>query len=560
MFLILLILQLCGSTYASTDFAGCLERLQNQEFGQVVEGAVDVNGYSVSNVTLAVGLTYSACMNLCGSGHETFDKNLFSQLLAAWFLPWLALISQLPYGGNDALKNFESMLLTVGSPMLAAYSLALAVNGNRWMVERFRRSNHPKSVAAAKIMSSLQQVLVSLPKDKDKLVLRSLVVLRENDEWWRRLANGLDYYSSSQWTLAAVMSMVYVGLAYVLTWMNTLNSNSNQAYPSGQSLGSLWLALLPLVVCYLQLSPKTDSDRINAALEHANEVCFAAEEEGEPKQCRSPQIITIQSENRNMVDEDRICPTPVCFYTRFYTWFRAALQLSAAFDLASQRASTGRPVPRTRPEVIEYFSTDSEADNTHYYDLVNIYVKSAMLAIFLQWGTTGAAIMAMYLTPTKGLGCRSGSQLLYGCLSTLTWLCLVLSDVFAHSFAASQNKRKIIGGFAIALRQTGKLLAAVNTAWIFTSTFLQFTNAESNCYCQTSALGLGSKAYGSLVYTPEQEDAAKLYWAGGIIMASGTALAFIIAINILMKQPIARTRVIHGGYEYIPLTPQSTSS
>ncbi|KIL57578.1 hypothetical protein M378DRAFT_16145 [Amanita muscaria Koide BX008] len=554
MFLILLILQLCGSTYASTDFAGCLERLQNQEFGQVVEGAVDVNGYSVSNITLAVGLTYSACMNLCGSGHETFDKNLFSQLLAAWFLPWLALISQLPYGGNDALKIFQSMLLTVGSPMLAAYSLALAVNGNRWMVERFKRSigsNHPKSFAAAKIMSSLQQVLVSLPKDKDKLVLRSLVVvLRENDEWWRRLANGLDYYSSSQWTLAAVMSMVYVGLAYILTWMNTLNSNSNQAYPSGQSLGSLWLALLPLVVCYLQLSPKTDSDRINAALEHVSEVCFTAEEEGKPKQCRSPQIITIQSENRNMVDEDRICPTPVCFYTRFYTWFWTALQLSAAFDLASQRASTGRPVPRTRPEVIEYFSTDSEADNTHYYDLVNIYVKSAMLAIFLQWGTTGAAIMAMYLTPTKGM---FGLSFWF---STALWM-LVNSDL---ALLASQNKRKIIGGFAIALRQTGKLLAAVNTAWIFTSTFLQFTNAESNCYCQTSALGLGSKAYGSLVYTPEQEDAAKLYWAGGIIMASGTALAFIIAINILMKQPIARTRVIHGGYEYIPLTPQSTSS
>lgn len=555
MFLILLVLQLCRTTYASPDFVKCLERLQNQEFGQVVEGAVDANGYSVSNVTLAVGLTYPACINLCGSGNEAFNMNSFSQQLVTWLLPWLALISQLPYGSNDVLKNFESMLLTVGSPMLAGYSLALAVTSNRWMVDRFGRSNYPNSILAAKVVSSLQQVLFSLPKEDH--VLWSLVVLRENDEWWWRLANGLDY-SSSRWTLAAIMSMVYVGLTYILTWMTTFDNQSDQAaWPGGQSLGSLWLSLLPLVVCYLQLSPKSDVDRINAALDHANELCFFSEENGEATQRRAPQTITVQTACRSIVDEDRICSTPVCFYARFHAWFQIALQLSNAFDTASQRSRMGGMVPSTRPEIVE---TDGDADDRYHYDLVNIYVKSAMLAIFLQWGTTGAAVMAMYLTPTIGLGCFSGSLLLYGCVSTLIWLCLVVSGVLAH--AASQNTRlrrfRVFGGLAVALRHTGKLLAAINTAWVFASAFLQFSNAESNCYCKAAALGLGNQAYAILGEVP----AAKRYWAGGVIMASGTALAFIIAINILRKQPVER-RIIHRGYamgyEHIPLTAQQTS-
>ena len=42
----------------------------------------------------------------------------------------------------------------------------------------------------------------------------------------------------------------------------------------------------------------------------------------------------------------------------------------------------------------------TEATST--YDIFRIYMISALLAVFLQWGTTGAAIMAIYLTPTRG--------------------------------------------------------------------------------------------------------------------------------------------------------------
>jgi len=46
---------------------------------------------------------------------------------------------------------------------------------------------------------------------------------------------------------------------------------------------------------------------------------------------------------------------------------------------------------------------------------------TAFAALFLVWIEIGMAIMLAYNTPTIGLGCWSGSFLLYGLLSTVSW-------------------------------------------------------------------------------------------------------------------------------------------
>lgn len=58
---------------------------------------------------------------------------------------------------------------------------------------------------------------------------------------------------------------------------------------------------------------------------------------------------------------------------------------------------------------------------------------SAFLALFLQWGTTGAAVMIAYLTPILGLGCRSGAYLIYGIAATTSWFLMVVSSLFSHA-------------------------------------------------------------------------------------------------------------------------------
>lgn len=89
----------------------------------------------------------------------------------------------------------------------------------------------------------------------------------------------------------------------------------------------------------------------------------------------------------------------------------------------------------------------------------------------------------------------------------------------------------------IILRQIAKTVAAVNTAWILVSSLFQFSSIYDNCYCNSSVLGLGRAAYAVLEFTSEDQKLTKLYWTGGMIMATGTALLFISAVNLLMKQP-----------------------
>ncbi|KAF8996056.1 hypothetical protein BDQ17DRAFT_1365030 [Cyathus striatus] len=62
-------------------------------------------------------------------GQEPFQWSTFSQEFGSWLLPWLALISQLPFGTNDKLINLESMWLdyTYTWSISAATSIAWVV-------------------------------------------------------------------------------------------------------------------------------------------------------------------------------------------------------------------------------------------------------------------------------------------------------------------------------------------------------------------------------------------------------------------------------------------------
>jgi len=89
-----------------------------------VVGSIDYRGNPASPGE-AVGLTYSTCTSHCGSGPKSFRWRDFSQLFTSWLLPWLALISQLPFGSeyrlDDLISGSLSFRFTAG---LIAYQNA----------------------------------------------------------------------------------------------------------------------------------------------------------------------------------------------------------------------------------------------------------------------------------------------------------------------------------------------------------------------------------------------------------------------------------------------------
>ena len=236
-------------------------------------------------------------------------------------------------------------------------------------------------------------------------MLPSLIVLPDNEIWWRRLARGLDYMVPT-WTLASIVSVLFVVLTDIFNWANIFSGPLSETLRnSGGSISSLWLCFLPILIGCRQLSPKSEYDRIRRAFDYANSSFYVTTDEGIPKTGRGSLLIKVRTACRDPIDEDEISSAPLFFYARALNWLRMVRKVADGFDAASQHASdcdTDGIPPRTRQQVVEYCKSKDQVDgNTHGF--FNIFLTSAFLAIFLQWGTTGAGIIAMYLTSPKGL-------------------------------------------------------------------------------------------------------------------------------------------------------------
>ena len=108
---ILLLLVFSSSLVAAANFTQCLQDFVNDPNAV---GGVDSKGRPTSPAE-AVGLTYKACTARCGTGPEAFNWRTFTQLFSAWLLPWLALISQLPFGSGNNVDDFISGRLSFHS-------------------------------------------------------------------------------------------------------------------------------------------------------------------------------------------------------------------------------------------------------------------------------------------------------------------------------------------------------------------------------------------------------------------------------------------------------------
>ena len=393
-----------------------------------INGKMDNHGNPLSPSTSnATAITYDLCVSQCGAGQEPFQWTVFSQQFSSWLLPWLALVSQLPFGANDKLDNLESMLLTLGSPTLAAYSLALTVLNGRWIAKLFLNYRYPNVNSAVRILSSLQQS--PLRVDTDDVLLASLIMLPQNDEWWEELVVWLEY--THTWSISAATSIAWVIIAYIFTIIDYFSQGvQNVLNANGQgvgSVGSLWLWLLPIVVGWLQLSPKCDSMRLHQAVDRANSIAYVANSTPQPiraKNISRNRAITIK---RSELDKARLdeCSTPPIYnYARFLPWVQTVVIVSDAFGIICERDHHHDPIVpgtqwRDRNSQGGDALTDLQVQNyslprpgsiyhlpRHKWGLDSsalsrMFLASA-LALILQWGTTGAAVIIVWFTPTIG--------------------------------------------------------------------------------------------------------------------------------------------------------------
>ncbi|KAF5366151.1 hypothetical protein D9758_005819 [Tetrapyrgos nigripes] len=554
---------------ASTNFVQCLADLK-QNYSSL-DGGRDNQGRPVS-MSRATAVSYELCVEHCGSGPEAFSWAVFSQAFSSWLLPWFALISQLPFGAHDKLDNFTSMLLAVGSPTLAAYSVMITVLNSRWLTRRFNSLSYPNAQTAIRVLSSLQQAPIRVNRLHHEL-LPSLIVLPENDQWWETLNDHLDY--AHTWSVSAATNIAWTLLAYIFTIIDSFTadlSTSQLVHNTGQSVGSLWLWLLPIVFAWLQISPKCDSMRVYKAMKRANDVAYSATDNPDIKAVLassrgSDRAMDLQVEDHALNADER-CTAPIFNYSRLFSWAAVVEEVESCLQVAAQRAAHFEPVNKEikwvegeRSRSIQDVNRRGTALQVQNYCRYfpgpeprrcssavwsRIFIASFM-ALFLQWGTTGAGLMTIFLTPTRGLGCRSTSYLIYASLSAVVWALFLLSSILSHHSSPGIDldhgngrhrrfRSSIAAQLSISFRRLGKTIATINAVGITVSSIFQISGFYDRCYCNASVISHGvTRAFTVIILEGSEISSMRNVWIGGTVLALGSAAMFILVLNLLIN-------------------------
>lgn len=257
---------------------------------------------------------------------------------------------------------------------------------------------------------------------------------------------------------------------------------------------------------------------------------------------------------------DELLTPPVFNYSRSLEWACTAEDIFLMYKAASEKARSRIPVntesewvesedfksihPHNRhgspQEIAAYCAQPGHAQRSHWAPGVfTRMIIASCASLALQWGTVGGAFIVEWFTPTVGLGCRSLSYLLYGVVSTIIWMMLLMSSILAHYYAAYSYRASLSERVALAcshsLRRMGKLLAIANSVWVVLMCILQYSGFYHTCWCSSNMIHRGNTAaYITIIETTAQAALAKAAWIGALFLACTSASAFVALVNLLL--------------------------
>jgi len=172
----------------SFDSHFCEAAVKNGSFG--MNGTTDRNGnlLQTTNLSLIEGYQYQYCVDNCGDGSDFNKYSTFSEQAAIWFLPWFFLVAQIPYFTRNKLGDLGVMMLSIGSPTTALYSLFLTILDRKWLksycntqLKRYSVSGTGRETLDAiyEVLNSLHQFPVEVEDT------RLLAYTFADREWWR---------------------------------------------------------------------------------------------------------------------------------------------------------------------------------------------------------------------------------------------------------------------------------------------------------------------------------------------------------------------------------------
>ncbi|KAJ7500868.1 hypothetical protein B0H11DRAFT_1855744 [Mycena galericulata] len=504
------------------------------------------------------GITRRACEEHCGMEliMQSIEFSPSAITIATWLLPWIALIAQLPFEANGWM-DLLSACLCVGSPALAAYSLALTAFNRRYIARQFQKLKYSASKdigpeyyymvervdAAAFILQESQQC--PMRADQTTGELGNLIVMNDTarHNFWKSAAKDLRN-TRRGFTYSFLAQVVVAFATYLISFIAAVHDSLGDPDVGLQFASStVWSWMFPIVFGYIRVGSQYQAGCVKEAFVH-----------GSTSHLHEPSFVRIEDRGQDRSTQSllpRNCPGrpppptwygfdvrgderregPIFNYARILTWFAFAEHVRGGFETSIKNFQDRKAIPKTVKDAADRCGFRSKEDLIAFTawsrvrtPVIQHIFGAAFVALFLQWGTTGAAIFVAYNTPSVGLGCRSGSYLIYGIASTASWVLLVTSALFSHAAMQRLEKkpdRKDVGGLAamaVVIRLLGKTIAISNAAWLIASTVMEDIGTFQTCWCQTDAA-----QYGENGWTPVFKNASALsstaggIWIGGFV-------------------------------------------
>ncbi|KAF2732487.1 hypothetical protein EJ04DRAFT_496825 [Polyplosphaeria fusca] len=571
--------------------ARCIAKLPLFQNASSVRGPlhfVDSSGTPMSNFTDATwGVSIENCYQYCNMQNVPYSFNfqLFASAFSNFLLPWLALTAQLPYEAASPWDNLLSLCMAVGSPALITYSLTITIL-NRYSLRTTKwhalhqtamgPAVHGKYPAFSERIKAMQYLLqeaqqVPLRASQERGWLSSLIVGPKNQPWWRSLKGRL-----SRTRRGVTFSLIAQILAALVAWLFTvasafLESRGDRVVANQLSSGTLWLWLVPVICGWVTVGTQNSSNSIDHALRA--DIAYRAKE----PPVLADTSVTEKGEQRGIMvrsvtnlelprwlgadiigDEKRV--GPIFNYARVFTWWQLARTIESALTTSVNAIDNGKVCMLSRekdnarswnvdkkPEdnlagdsytTAQYCGLDLNRGQILAYpkwneitaDVWKRICVAGIVALFVQWGTTGPGMLIAYYTPTVGIGCRTAGYVFYGVLATAVWVLLAASMLFSHAAMLRYQREhwyerttahSILCGLAVVTRLLGKAMAILSAIWLVLSSLLEFTGVYDRCYCKGNEIGLGKES-GWLVLFKTDDDLAQYAtspWAGGVAMS-----------------------------------------
>lgn len=513
-------------------------------------------------------LEYVLCV-FNAKSRQVFDFQNFLSGVTNYFLPWLGLTAQLPYETGSISGNFESFCLAVGSPMLTTFALvSTALNAHSTSITFAAKFGDGKTTShlreavesAEYFLCGSQQSPIRIKEDQFRQLFEEDTE-RLRDRWLpleQRLRK-----TRRQYTLSLFAQTFFAVVAWVLTIIGSyVTSLGRPSEALLLSSGTLWTWLVPVVLGWMAVGTQSRQDTVREAIQ--GEIIRGKSAPLKALEAESgfinPPSTHIHQALWSKVQGDEACQGPAYNYARILTYPKLRDRILGEFE-RRRNFLEAQDAPADPSEPVQELQRNNtahlEAGPSHNIDEPYMtwkdveassdwkwnFVISNAIAIFLQWGVTGSAIVISYLTEVRGLGCRSGSYLLYGILATAAHVLLLMSVFLSHHimliYQKERQKRatggtnqvprnaqiKWIGRLAVLTRFFGKSVAVINAIWIIMSSLFELIGFYESCWCTGTVLGQGNRAWVLLFVGGDKlREEAEASWIGGLAMSLFTII------------------------------------